>query len=79
MASYLARHAAAQTRGGMMWAWLGLIGLWSLLTFALGDSLEVDVLRGIGALAFALCLFFALIIGSVEWLRYMEAWPFIPR
>lgn len=70
----------------LVWAWV--VGAWSLVIAVIDFQLfhAEEEMSWVG-MAFALIFFLVLtftgvyyaVHGSIEFLRYMEAWPFIPQ
>lgn len=61
------------------WAWWTLIVVWLGLGFWIGHFIDNRdlMVRTMAFLIIALTV--ALFFGSVQWLYYMQVWPFIPQ
>lgn len=62
-----------------MWPWLVVIGAWLFIFMILGFSLEIDFLAAIGSIGLSILLLVTMIMFSVWFLQYYQAWPFVPR
>jgi hypothetical protein len=62
-----------------MWAWIGLIWLWSFVGMLVFAHAKNELLTQILVYIMVASVIAALLLGSVELLRYTQAWPFNPQ
>jgi FtsH-binding integral membrane protein len=61
------------------WAWWALVIVWAGILFWIGQAIDKTSVMAQAATVIVFALFFALVFGSMQWLHYMQVWPFIPQ
>lgn len=61
------------------WVWWALLMVWSGAIFLVGTQADSVPLMTKAATMLVIMVLLGMVLGSVQWLYYMQVWPFIPQ